>query len=246
MMELKKVCPQPISILMPVYNEAACIEEVIGEWVREVFRHLPEGSEFLLDEAASTDGTRDILKRLCLKHPFISVNYNDRRDGFGPAALRLYRAAKCPLVFFTDSDGQYVASEFWKLAPFAKEFSIVHGAKIMRQDSFFRKVASAMFNRISRFHFDIHYTDINSAFRMFKREALQQLLPTMKSMPTFVNAELLLRAELNNISIKQVRVLHRRRPYGLSRSLPTLQCFEESFKAYRGLLHLKNEFKNLA
>jgi len=238
-----KAMPLPVSILMPVCNEADIIESVIEEWVEEVFRYLPEGSEFLLDEAASTDGTREILKRLCVKYPFIRVSYNDTKDGFAPATRRLYAAARCPLVFFTDADGQYVAAEFWKLAPFADKFALVHGAKIGRQDRFYRKVASAVFNRVARFVFDMHYSDINSAFRIMRRDALLTLLPTVRHMPTLFNAELLLRADLNNYPIQQVRVLHRKRKFGKSRGLPPQHFLGECLKAFRGLLELKDEFK---
>lgn len=228
---------------MPVCNEVDIIESVIEDWIEEVFQYLPDGSEMLIDEAASSDGTREILGRLCQKYPFLHVRYNDHKEGFAVAAKRLYAAARCPLVFFTDSDGQYVASEFWKLIPFAKEFSIVHGAKIGRQDALFRKVASAVFNRIARFLFDVHYSDINSAFRIIKKEALAELLPVLKCMPTLLNAELLLRAELNNYAIKQVHVLHRRRSSGVSRGLPPHKFLYECAKAYSGLLGLKDEFK---
>jgi hypothetical protein len=146
-------------------------------------------------------------------------------------------------VFFTDSDGQYVASEFWKLAPYAREFSIVHGAKIGRQDAFGRKAASLVFNRIARFVFDVHLSDINSAFRLVKREVARELVVTARCMPTLLNAELLLRAEMNNYAIKQVRVKHRRRKFGTSRGLPVHEFLAESVKAYRGLLDLKSEFK---
>jgi glycosyltransferase involved in cell wall biosynthesis len=234
---------QPVSLLMPVCNEADVIEGVIEEWVAEVISRLPPGSELLIDEAASTDGTREILQRLCAKYPFIRVTYNERKDGFGPAARRLYAAARCPLVFFTDSDGQYVPSEFWKLAPFAAEFDIVHGAKVGRQDSFFRKVASAAFNRIARFLFDEPYTDINSAFRIVKKEALERLLPSARCLPTLLNAELLLRAALTNLSIKQVRVAHRPRRFGKSRGLPFWAFASEVVRAYRGLFELKDEFR---
>ena len=46
---------EPVSILMPVSNEADVIEEVVEEWVWEVIAHLPPGSELLFDEAASTE-----------------------------------------------------------------------------------------------------------------------------------------------------------------------------------------------
>jgi len=236
--------PAAISILMPVCNEAEVLEDVIEEWVRDVFQYLPEGSELVIDEAASTDGTREILQRLCQKYPFIRVKYNETKDGFAAAARSLYQEARCPLVFFTDSDGQYVPSEFWKLVPFVGEFSLVHGAKIGRQDPFFRKVASAIFNRIARFLFDVHYSDINSAFRIIRTDLVRELLPQLHCMPTLLNAELLLRAELDNRSIKQVHVIHRHRLKGTSRGLPASTFIKESMAAYRGLCALKAEYKS--
>lgn len=235
--------PAPVSVLMPVCNEADVLEGVLEEWVADVFRYLPDGSELVIAEAASTDGTREILAKLCRKYAFIRVLYRDTKEGFAAAARLLYDEARCPLVFFTDSDGQYVPAEFWKLAPFAKEFSIVHGAKIGRQDPFFRKVASAIFNRIARFLFDVHYSDINSAFRIMKTDLVKELLPRLHCMPTLLNAELLLRAELDNRSIKQVHVIHRHRQTGVSRGIPPGRFLKESLAAYRGLCKLKSEYK---
>jgi glycosyltransferase involved in cell wall biosynthesis len=227
---------------MPVHNEADILEEVVEEWVRDVIQFLPEGSELFFDEAASTDGTREILDRLTKKYPFIRVHYHEVKDGFAAAARRLYANAKCPLVFFTDSDGQYVPSEFWKLTPYVGDFKIVHGAKIGRQDAFLRKLASAIFNRIAILLFDIHYSDINSAFRIIQKELCDEMLPKLHCMPTLLNAELLLRAELENHAIKQVYVIHRSRLHGVSRGLPPGRYLNECIKAFRGLLQLKSEY----
>ena len=233
---------RPISILMPVHNEADILEEVVEEWVRDVIQFLPEGSELFFDEAASTDGTREILESLMKKYPFIRVQYNEVKDGFAAAAHRLYTHAKCPLVFFTDSDGQYVPSEFWKLTPYVGEFSMVHGAKIGRKDAFFRKWASGIFNRIARLLFDVHQTDINSAFRIIRKELCDEMVPQLHCMPTLLNAELLLRAAWGNHPIKQVDVIHRNRLHGVSRGLPPGRYLNECIKAFRGLLQLKSEY----
>jgi dolichol-phosphate mannosyltransferase len=235
-----------MSVLMPVCNEAEVIEATITEWADDVFAFLPAGSEFLIDEAASTDGTREILARLCTRYDFLHVSYHETKDGFAAAARRLYERARCPFIFFTDSDGQYIASEFWKLAPYAVDVGLVHGAKVGRQDTLVRKLASAVFNRIARLVFDVHYTDINSAFRIVKREVIEEILPSARCMPTLLNAELLLRMELNNVAIKQVHVRHRPRRFGVSRGLPPWQFLRESYRAYRGLLALKREFRDTA
>ena len=235
---------EPVSILMPVSNEADVIEEVVEEWVREVIGYLPPGSELLFDEAASTDGTRDILKRLTTKYPFINVEYRDRKDGFANAARRLYERAKCPWIFFTDSDGQYVASDFWKLAKHIDgHYDLIRGAKIGRKDPFIRRLASAIFNKLIQFLFNVNYLDFNSAFFLVKRDALREILEHLKSMPTLINTELLLRLELDNYTIKQIYVLHRNRLFGVSRGLPPSAFVMHSIKAVKGLYAIKASYR---
>src|SRR6202012_5372364 len=122
--------------------------------------------------------------------------------GFAAAARRLYQTAKNPWLFFTDSDGQYVPSELWKLTPFLKDHVMVHGAKIGRQDPFYRKVSSAVFNRIVRFQFDNRFSDINPAFRFIQKPLIDRMLPRLTVMPTLLNAELTIRAEMENLPVK--------------------------------------------
>lgn len=233
----------PVSILMPVCNESEVIEEVVEECVGEIFRYLPEGSEFLIDEAASTDGTRPILQRLCEKYSFLRVMYHEKKDGFAAATRRLYGAAKCPLVFFTDSDGQYVLADFWKLAKHVDHCDLVHGAKLGRKDPFVRRICSMFFNKLASFLFEIHYLDINSAFRIVKRHVIEDLLAELTIMPTLINAEFLLRTELKNYDIRQVYIRHRERKHGRSRGLPLHQYPWEAFRAGMALFQLKESYR---
>jgi glycosyltransferase involved in cell wall biosynthesis len=232
-----------VSVLMPVCNEAEVIEDVIEEWVRDVFQYLPPESEFLIDEAASKDGTREILHRLCEKYPFIRVNYREQKDGFANATRRLYAAAKCPLVFFTDSDGQYVAADFWKLAKHIDRYDVVHGAKLGRKDALPRRLCSMMFNKLASFLFEIHYLDINSAFRLMKLSVIRDLLGDLTIMPTLINAEFLLRCELKDYDIRQVHIRHRERKCGLSRGLPLHRYPWEAFRAGVALFELKESYR---
>jgi glycosyltransferase involved in cell wall biosynthesis len=234
---------QPVSILMPVCNEEDVIESVILEWVQTVIRYLPAGSELLIDDA-STDGTRDILKKLVAAHPFIRVCYQPRKDGFANAARRLYREAKCPWVFFTDSDGQYIAKDFWKLAKNINDnYDLIRGAKVGRKDPILRRVASSVFNKIIQFLFNMSYLDFNSAFFLIKKPVLNTVLDHINCMETLINTELLLRVELENYNIKQVYVLHRTRQFGVSRGLPPLRFVSQSLKALHGLYRIKASYR---
>jgi len=236
---------QPVSVLMPVCNEVAVIERVVREWEAEVFRYLPAGSELVFDDGDSRDGTLARLEALQRELPFLRILYSER-DGFAASARRLYGAARCPVIFFTDSDGQYVASEFWKVAEVFETCDLAHGAKVNRQDPAYRKIASACFNAIAEGLFRVDIADINSAFRLMSKTMVDDLLPSVHCMPTLFNAELLLRAMAAGYRVRDVDVAHRPRADGESRGLPPGRFARECWGAYRGLRELRRELRTIA
>jgi glycosyltransferase involved in cell wall biosynthesis len=239
---MERILPKtPVSVLMPVCNEIDIIEDVVQEWHDQVIRHFPSGSELLFDDC-STDGTKEKLAELKKSLPYIRV-IDSPRDGFFNSAMRLYKESRNPLVFFTDSDGQYVPAEIWALTPLLESADLVHGAKSNRQDPLYRLAASGVFNRIVRGLFGTAHRDVNSAFRFVKRPVLDALLPKIRHLTTLLNAELLLRAEKEQFRIQSIPVAHRERKYGKSRGLPPKRFVSECVGAYKGLKALKKEYE---
>lgn len=233
---------QPTSILVPVCQEADGIESVIAELVEVVFRYLPEGSEFLIEEGGSTDGTKEILRELQERWPFLKVNYSDKKEGFAAAAHKLYRRSSCPLIFFTDSDGQCVASEFWRLMDAFNGSDFVLGRKRVRHDPLTRRLSSRVFNLIARMLFGFPYRDINFGFRLSAREALLDVLHDVHVMPTMINSEIAIIAHAKGYRLAEVDVHHRPRLFGMSQGF--VGFFPaEAFKAFFGLVKLKKELK---
>jgi glycosyltransferase involved in cell wall biosynthesis len=229
----------PVSVLMPVCNEVDIISGVLDEWLEDVLQYLPSSSELVLEDS-STDGTTEILHDYARRFDFIRVHTHPK-DGFFNAAMRAYRRAACPLTFFTDSDGQYVPRQFWKIAAQIENFDMVHGVKRNRCDPLYRVAASRCFNWTSRRLTGFPGRDINSAFRLIRRNVLDALLGKLHVMPTLLNAELYLRARHAGYRILDVDVEHRRRKYGKSRGLPCGRFLHECSKAYQGLHQLKRE-----
>ena len=239
---MERILPSsPVSFLMPVCDEIDIIEDVVREWHDQVIRHFPTGTELVFDDC-STDGTREKLAELGKMLPYIRV-IESTRDGFFNSAMRLYRGARNPIVFFTDSDGQYVPEEIWKLTPLLQTCDLIHGAKTGRQDPFYRVAASNAFNAIVRKLFGTRHDDVNSAFRFVKRPVLESILPRIRHLTTLLNAELLLRAERENFRVESLPVSHRKRKYGRSRGLPLKRFLAECGRAYKGLKSLKREYE---
>ena len=230
---------QAVSILMPVCNEVDVIDTVLEEWTTEVLDHLPEGSEMVFDDC-STDGTTELLERWCERYPSMRIN-RSKRDGFFNSAMRLYRLAECDLVFFTDSDGQYVAADFWKVAALIEHNDMVHGATVDRHDPRYRLTFSGVYNVIVREMFGSVAVDANSAFRLVRRELLDAVLPQIRHLRMLPNSEMYIRAERMGFRIQNIAVRHRPRMHGVSQSLPPRVFFVECWRAYKGLKALRDE-----
>jgi len=230
---------EPVAVLMPVYNEARLIRDVLDEWIGEVFAYLPDGSQFIFDDC-SDDGTEVTLRDYAARYPFIAVN-SSVRDGFIKAAKRLHAAVRCPLAFFTDSDGQYVAQDFWDVAAHIGTHDMVHGYKQRRKDPLYRVAASSVFNRVVQVMFGSVGHDVNSAFRLIRREALQWVAPRLSQMPALLNAEMYIRLEWEGFRIKEVPIRHRFRRFSKSRGLPLKSFPIECVRAFGGLVALRRE-----
>ena len=242
--DLADILIHPVSVLMPIFNEREVVEIVVEEWAREVFAFLPDGSEMLFDDA-SDDGTSEILEQLKLRYPFIKIN-RAVRDGFDRASKRLYAVAKCQLIFFTDSDGQYLPADFWKVSRLMGHMlpdgpAMVHGYKLNRHDPFYRIVGSAFFNKLAKLVIGTNGHDINSAFRLIRREYVDEQVPKLRHVPMLLNSELYIRIEKAGYRIIDVPITHRERPIGESRSLPLKSFFKHGWHAACGIFALQRE-----
>jgi glycosyltransferase involved in cell wall biosynthesis len=226
---------------MPVCNEADVINSVLDEWAQGVFAHLRDGSELILDDC-STDGTTELIERASGRYPFIRL-LRSPRDGFFASAMRLYSAASCPYVFFTDSDGQYVPADFWEIAAQIGDFDMVHGAKKSRQDPLYRLGSSFGFNALVRMLFHSDCVDVNSAFRLIRRELLEDVLPDISRLGLLPNAEMYIRAEKLGYRIRNVPIRHRPRQFGKSRGVPRRSFVVECSRAFAGLWRLRADVR---
>ena len=240
--ERSLILTEPVSVLMPVYNEEDIIEKVVEEWHREVFAFLPEGSEWLFDDA-SNDATTNILETLSRRYPYIRVNHSPR-DGFGNAAKRLYAKAENPLVFFTDSDGQYIPTDFWRIAKAigssgADGYDMLNGYKVNRKHPYYQIAGSALFNGFVRMLFSSNGKDINSAFKLVRRTLIEDQICRLRYVPTFINSELYIRAEKSGFRVQDIPVNHRARCFGGSKVSTPIAYIKTGLETVYGMLVLR-------
>src|SRR5579859_1645218 len=97
-----------ISVVMPVYNEAATVIEAIGRVLDCGFE-----CEVIAVDDASTDGTRELLKNY--HDPRVRCLFHSVNRGKG-AALRLgFAAARNEIVVVQDADLEYDPQDYGEL-----------------------------------------------------------------------------------------------------------------------------------
>jgi len=235
---------ETVSICMPVLNEIDVIQFVVEEWL-EVVKHLPSGSHIFIEDGGSTDGTREYLNETLKENPtLIKVSWREKPEGFGVAALRLLKSAEGDWVFFTDSDGQYVASDFWLLWERRTAVDFVRGVKLGRQDPPLRRITSLVWNKSVKFLFELPVSDINAAYLLIRGTFLKRILVNVRILPTMILSEIVIRSVLANANFgKDVYVMHRIRKSGASRATPTQKLFRVGVNQIIGLFRLKQDYR---
>ncbi len=167
-MTTDKWTPTPeLQVVMPVYNESASINHVLGGWLAALDA---SGCDywFLAIDDGSTDGTLALLSQWKDERPDrMEVRTRENR-GHGQTCLEGYRAALArgiPYVLQIDSDGQSLPvffEDFWR----AREtHDVIYGAR-SRKDGWQRLVASAVLRLALRGLEGVDCVDANVPYRL--------------------------------------------------------------------------------
>lgn len=203
---------------MLVYNEAEIIEKVICEYYSKVFLKLTD-AEFIIAEDGSTDGTKEILAKLNEELDIKLVSGAERK-GYVKAYRDSIKLPEKEVIFFTDSSGKHNPDDFWQMVKYTDSYDIVSGYKIHRKDPFYRIVITKVFNFLVNLYFGTKFKDIDSGFKLIKREAINSILNEEWIVKDLISFEIMVRLFYKGYKIKEVPVSHKKRENGSSRGLP--------------------------
>ena len=232
--------PEALTLIMPVYNEATCIEKIISEFYDEIVRKT--GAEFTIAEDGSTDGTKEILQKISTKLP-IALYLGSERKGYARAAKDALKRANSPYVFFSDSDGQYIPSDFWSLWDHRFEADLVIGRKIRRAEGIHRIILSKGFHTLTRMLFGVKLHDIDCGFRLVRRTLLLAILDKVEELEYSFWGEFTIRALASKARIVEVPIRQSRRVQGDTRIYLPKKLPEIVAKQLLGLFRLKRELR---
>lgn len=203
-----------ITLVLPAYNEQEVIAQAVHEAV-EAISTLTDEYEILVVDDGSTDRTASILEQLTSQYRHLRVLRQPKNLGYGAALRRGFTEARSELVSFTDADCQFDLTELDRLVMLSRDYQIVCGYRIDRQDPFLRCFYSNVYNTLVRTLLGTRVRDCDCALKLMHREALSRLPITTDGF--LVNAVLLAQARQQDMSVVEVGVSHRPRAAGSSK-----------------------------
>jgi len=165
-----------LSVVMPVYNEAETVREIVAQVLA-----VPVEKEILIVDDGSTDGTRDVLRELDGKDG-IRVYLQPNNQGKGAAVSVGFRHATGDVVVVQDADLEYDPREYPKLLePIESGHAdVVYGSRFLgggarRVLYFWHTVGNRFLTLASNMFTNLNLTDMETCYKMFRREVVQSL-----------------------------------------------------------------------
>jgi glycosyltransferase involved in cell wall biosynthesis len=197
---------EKISIIIPAYNEA----QSIGDLISEIRNLYPDYDVIVIDDG-STDQTAAVAQEAgarVFSHPY--------NIGNGAAVKSGIRVAKSDILVFMDGDGQHQPEDIARLLEALPEYDMAVGARsIGGQASWGRAIGNTIYNWLGSYVSKFRIKDLTSGFRAVKSDIARNflyLLPNTYSYPTTITLSVLRTGR----SIKYIPIDSRRREKGRS------------------------------
>lgn len=166
-----------LSVVVPFYNEAACLEAVCHE-VREILqREVPGAWELIMVDDGSRDGTAALIDGLARQYPGLRALHLQPNSGQSAALEAGFAAARGDLIATLDGDGQNDPGDLRRLMEELerRQVDMMCGVRVNRADNWVRRISSRLANRVRAALLHDHISDVGCSIRVFRRQCLTRL-----------------------------------------------------------------------
>lgn len=169
--------PAPdVSVVVTVYNEAACIEELYRRTLAAV-EPGPRTFELIFVDDGSTDGTFAMLERLHHADPRVRAVRFKRNFGQHPAMHAGLSRARGDVIVTMDGDLQNAPEDIPRLVEAVEAGNdVASGRRGVRRDPLGRALPSRVINGMLRRFTGVAISDFGCAFNAYRRSAVEPML----------------------------------------------------------------------
>jgi glycosyltransferase involved in cell wall biosynthesis len=203
-----------LSVIVPVYNE----RETIAEVIRRI-RAVPIAKEIIVVDDGSRDGTQEVLAGM-QGQPDLRVYLHPENRGKGAALRTGMERATGDIVLIQDADLEYDPAEYPQLLrPIVEgNADVVFGSRFMsdgphRVMYFWHFVANRLLTQFSNLFTDLNLSDMETCFKVFRREVVQAIAPTLKENRFGIEPELTAKVARRRYRVFETGVSYSGRTY---------------------------------
>ena len=212
MSRLRGVLQDPLlSVVMPVFNEAGTIEEM----VRRVLA-VPLRIQLVVVDDGSRDGTRDVLQRLQPDLGFTLV-LQPRNLGKGAALRRGFEEVRGDLVVIQDADLEYSPEEFPMLIALICEgrADVVYGSRFLGRHRVFlfsHYLGNRLLTLVTNVLYNTMLSDMETCYKAMRTDVIRSM--TLRSNGFGIEPELTAKIFKRGYRVYEMPITYDGRGYG--------------------------------
>ena len=225
-----------VTIVMPVYNEEACINEVIDDWKTALDKLQITYTLLILNDGSRDNTARELAKN---NSPNVTV-INKENSGHGPTILTGYHLAaeNAEWVFQVDSDNEMRAEHFQKLWNERRDCDAVFGIRSAREQALPRRIISFISRMAVTLCYGRGVQDVNCPFRLMRADVLKKLLERIPADTFAPNVAIAGLFVLNGSPVKNIAVPHSNRQTG-EVSIKKWKLFKAAMRSFLQTIRIR-------
>ena len=173
-----------LSVVIPVYNEAATVQELVRQVVEAP---LPPGleREVICVDDCSTDGTAARLDELPAMFPGVAlvILHKPANQGKGAALRDGFARATGDAILVQDADLEYDPDDYMKLLQPVVEgkADVVYGSRFIGEPHrvlyFWHTIGNKVVTFLSNMFTNLNLTDVEVCYKLFRKSVLDRIAP---------------------------------------------------------------------
>jgi len=171
-----------LSLIIPAHNEEARIGPMLDAYLPFFTQRYGDDTEFIVVVNGSTDDTAGVVGEYGERFSQLRCIVEPQAIGKGGALILGFQEARGDLVGFVDADGSTPPAAFQNLIDVIGDADVAvasrwcRGAIVSPPQPLTRRIASRVFNVLTRLLFGLRLTDTQCGAKVMKRDALAPVL----------------------------------------------------------------------
>ncbi len=169
---------EKISVLIPVFNEIQFLEEILKRVEAVNFCNL--NKEIVLVDDGSTDGTRELLKKIGEANPDYFIDFHAENMGKGAALRTAITHATGDIIIIQDADLEYDPADYPELIQLLLDDradvvygSRLSGGKTVRAFNIMHLIGNKLLTLITNLLYNTTLTDMETCYKAFKASVIK-------------------------------------------------------------------------